>query len=91
MREHLLVCGKLIRDPNFGALLWAQYRGELLRRADVKTFWAFSQFEKPEPSSGCIHPGSGLPKGGLMGGSEPLGEFPCRGAWPTFRRTNNRA
>jgi hypothetical protein len=40
------LCGVVIRDRDAGKRLWAKYRGELLKRADVKTFWAYREYEK---------------------------------------------
>lgn len=39
-----LVCGQLIRGG--GLSLCQKHRSELMRRSDVKTFWAFKEFEK---------------------------------------------
>jgi hypothetical protein len=40
-----LLCGKLIRDRDEGPKLWNQYRGELLKRAGIRTWWCFKKFE----------------------------------------------
>jgi hypothetical protein len=39
-----LICGKLIRGG--GLELWQAHRSDLMRRSDVKTWWAFKEFEK---------------------------------------------
>jgi hypothetical protein len=44
--ETYLLCGHIINEKDFGKRLWARFRGELLKRADIKTFWAFREYEK---------------------------------------------
>jgi hypothetical protein len=41
-----LLCGMLIYHPDDARKMWAEYRAELLRRPDIKSWWAFSEYEK---------------------------------------------
>jgi hypothetical protein len=41
-----LLCGRIIHDKKAGPALWQHYRGELLKRADIKGWWGFKEFEK---------------------------------------------
>lgn len=43
--EIYLLCGIVIRDRDAGKNLWAKYRGELLRKPGVQSWWGFKQFE----------------------------------------------
>ncbi len=41
-----LACGRLINSPDHGRYLWQRYRGELMKRPGIKTWWAYGEFEK---------------------------------------------
>jgi hypothetical protein len=40
-----MVCGVLINDPAKARKLWQQYRGELLKKPGIKSWWAFKEYE----------------------------------------------
>jgi hypothetical protein len=46
-----LTCGLLIHDPTAGPKMWRQYRSELMKRSDIRSWWGYTQYEKQKDGS----------------------------------------